>query len=137
MHTVDRATQPLDYARMFAAWRWLRLHHSVLRTTFVALDAGVTYQVVLKDVPENDPTFLYVELDGPFEEAVKTVLHAEAAKPSDMFTPPVRARHIRVGEQDAFVLIIHHSLYGTKYALKRVDQAAHHLFRCLVAPFTL
>jgi ferricrocin synthase len=109
---LDRATHPLDCEHLALAWRTLRARHSILRTTFASPGPDEVHQVVLTDAFEPDATYSFTELDGPLEPAVRDFLRAEARLPSDMFTPPVRLRHLRVAGQDVVVLTLQHALYG-------------------------
>jgi ferricrocin synthase len=109
---ADRFLGPVSPERLGASWRSLRLRHSILRTSFVVTATGETLQAVIKDVPLNDPTYSLVQAEGPLEDAVLREVQREAALSSDMFTVPVRARHVKAADGDAFALVIHHALYG-------------------------
>jgi len=111
-------TQPLDAERLSVAWEELRRRHHVLRTVFAAVGQKLV-QVVLTSatIATPDPTIRSVTTTGDLKQAVEREVRAELSKPSDLHSPPTRAVHVRAEQQDAFVLIIHHALYGLSFFL--------------------
>ena len=115
--TVTSA-QPLDAERLSVAWEELRRRHHVLRTVFAAVGQELV-QVVLTSatIATPDPTLRSVTTAGDLKQAVEREVRAELSKPSDLHSPPTRAVHVRAEQQDAFVLILHHALYGLSFFL--------------------
>ncbi|KZV86819.1 acetyl-CoA synthetase-like protein [Exidia glandulosa HHB12029] len=106
------APKPLDPARLKSAWNALRKTHPILRTTFAATSATDVFQVVFRDTaPTPAYAYRFVESSVGIDAAVKAQITDDMEHPSDAYSPPVRARHIRAGDKDAFMLMIHHSLY--------------------------
>jgi hypothetical protein len=112
---VYEAAVSLDPARLQKTWRALRLRHSTLRTAFVATSSTEAIQVVLGPVPEEDPTWSSIELSGDFKQKVVEQTRLEYARSADLFSAPVRAKHVRVGQRDALLLKLHHALYGKTF----------------------
>ena len=113
---IVTATQPLDAERLSVAWVELRKRHHVLRTVFAAVGQELV-QVVLTSaaITTPDTTFRFVTTTGDLKQAVEREVRAELSQPSDLHSPPIRAVHVRAEQQDAFVMIIHHALYGLSF----------------------
>ncbi|KAF9641509.1 nonribosomal siderophore peptide synthase SidC [Lasiodiplodia theobromae] len=85
------ARSPVDPERLKDAWWRLRQRHAILRTCFAAVAGENVVQVALK--PEaviRDYGFRQIETQDEFVPAVVEEVKAIAARPSDLFTPPVR-----------------------------------------------
>nr|Q52US9.1 RecName: Full=Nonribosomal peptide synthase fso1; AltName: Full=Ferrichrome A biosynthesis cluster protein fso1; AltName: Full=Ferrichrome A synthetase [Omphalotus olearius]AAX49356.1 putative peptide synthetase [Omphalotus olearius] len=106
-----RAAVPLDPERLRKAWNALRSQHGILRTSFAATSPDEVVQVVLKQLPDSDPSWSFVEVEGDFDQRVREQARIEYSRPSTLFRPPARARLVRVGNQDALLLVFHHATY--------------------------
>ncbi|KIK69417.1 hypothetical protein GYMLUDRAFT_152778 [Collybiopsis luxurians FD-317 M1] len=105
-----RAAVQLDADRLHLAWNTLRARHSILRTAFAAVSSQDVVQVVLEEAPE-DSSWTFTALEGEFEQRVRDQARIEYSRPSNLFKPPARARLVRVGDQDALLLVFHHAIY--------------------------
>ncbi|KAK0642682.1 Nonribosomal peptide synthetase 2 [Lasiodiplodia hormozganensis] len=106
------ARAPVDPERLKDAWWRLRQRHAILRTCFAAVAGENVVQVALKpEAVERDYGFREIETQGEFVRAVVEEVKAIAARPSDLFTPPVRLCLLRSAEKDAVLLTFNHATY--------------------------
>lgn len=110
------ARTAVDPERLQDAWAQLRRRHAILRTCFAAVAGGENVvQVALKpEAVERDYGFRAIETEGEFVPAVVEEVKAIAARPSDLFTPPVRMCLLRskeAGGRDAVLLTFNHATY--------------------------
>ncbi|KAK0185195.1 putative peptide synthetase [Armillaria mellea] len=108
---VYKPSEQLDVDRLRKAWNALRNRHSILRTAFAATSSSNVLQVVERDLPKNDPSWSFAEFDEDFERCVKEQVRTEYRRPSTLFTPSGRIKLVRVGNQDALLLVLHHATY--------------------------
>ncbi|KAK0501009.1 putative peptide synthetase [Armillaria luteobubalina] len=108
---VYKPSEQLDVDRLRQAWNALRKRHSIFRTAFAATSSTNVIQVVERDFPKSDLSWSFAEFDGNFERRVKEQVRTEYRRPSTLFTPPGRIKLVRVGNQDALLLVLHHATY--------------------------
>lgn len=101
----------LDSGRLQDAWTKLRQRHPILRTCFVALNSSDVFQIVLKRAVSDDGTFEIVTSSDTVLEATKSQARKEVLRPSSMYTPPVRLRHIQAQDGDSIILLVNHAAY--------------------------
>ncbi|KAF9033277.1 acetyl-CoA synthetase-like protein [Hymenopellis radicata] len=97
-----------DVDKLSLAWKTLQSRHSVLRSSFAAISPSKAFQVVFR---EPDVELELVECEGDFDQRVKEHVRAEYHTPSTLYTPPSRAKLLRVQDQYALLLTLHHSTY--------------------------
>jgi amino acid adenylation domain-containing protein len=112
VHNVSvayRFAAPLEPGPLGAALADVIARHESLRTAFRARD-GVLQQVVL--APPAAPPLRTVEVAGPPEDAdavFARLREREAAPVFDLETAPLlRALHVRSGDRDGLVVVVHH-----------------------------
>ena len=114
----------LDVDDLKCAWRGLRERHSVLRTTFVALSAKESVQVVMKPSALNDDSFKYIEASDDSDEKVIEQVRRESKQPFDLFSLPSKLSLVRENTQDFVVLKLHHATYDAWTIQILVDDLA-------------
>ncbi|KAB2572383.1 Nonribosomal peptide synthetase 2 [Lasiodiplodia theobromae] len=106
------ARTKVDPERLKDAWWRLRQRHAILRTCFAAVAGENVVQVALKpEAVVRDYGFRQIETQDEFVPAVVEEVKAIAAKPSDLFTPPVCLCLLRSVEKDAVLLTFNHATY--------------------------
>ncbi|KAK0209228.1 putative peptide synthetase [Desarmillaria ectypa] len=108
---VYKPSERLDVDRLRQAWDALRKRHGILRTVFAAISTSNVLQVVERSLPKSDLSWAFAEFDGDFEQRVKEQVQIEYRRPSTLFTPSGRIKLVRVGNQDALLLVLHHATY--------------------------
>ncbi|KAK0434815.1 putative peptide synthetase [Armillaria borealis] len=108
---VYKPSEQLDVDRLRQAWDALRKRHGILRTAFAATSSSNVLQVVERDLPKSDLSWSFAEFGGDFEQCVKEQVRTEYRRPSTLFTPSGRIKLVRVGNQDALLLVLHHATY--------------------------
>ncbi|KIY67738.1 putative peptide synthetase [Cylindrobasidium torrendii FP15055 ss-10] len=91
------------------AWFALQERHSILRTAFAATSEQAVYQVVFQDTHKD--SWRIVEGEGEFDACIKQEVKALYGQPSDVSRPPAQAVLVRVGDECALLLSMHHATY--------------------------
>ncbi|KAF4535021.1 Nonribosomal siderophore peptide synthase SidC [Lasiodiplodia theobromae] len=132
------ARSPVDPERLKDAWWRLRQRHAILRTCFAAVAGENVVQVALKpEAVKRDYGFRQLDAgQGEFVPAVVEEVKAIAARPSDLFTPPVRLCLLRSAEKrDAVLLTFNHATYDAwTIPLLLADLAALYASKDVLAP---
>ncbi|KAI9373828.1 putative nonribosomal peptide synthase [Aspergillus egyptiacus] len=108
-----RSVRRLDPDRLRRAWLELQRRHDALRTSFAAVSADEVVQVVYKPSKANSELVVVLN-DHPADQAqhvVEGLVHDIAARPSDLFNPPVRLHLVRHKDIDTVLLTLQHALY--------------------------
>lgn len=108
------ARTKVDPERLKDAWWMLRQRHAILRTCFAVVAGENAVQVALKpEAVERDYGFRQLDArkGDEFVPAVVEEVKAIAARPSDLFTPPVRLCLMRSAGKDAVLLTFNHATY--------------------------
>ncbi|CAN8101242.1 unnamed protein product [Discula destructiva] len=123
---VFRTEAPLDVAQLRQAWETLRLQHSALRSSFVAVSPDRAVQVIWHARALTDATLNFTVSDAGeqgLEAATRALAHKIARTPSDLFTPPARLHLVRGGaEGDAILTTVQHAAYDAWTMVRFLQQ---------------
>ncbi len=97
----------LDADLLRSAWRKLRVRHSILRTTFIAVSPIEAVQVVLKPSALTDESFESIDSEGSIHDQIER----QANQPFDLFTSATKLQHVQGNSQDVIFLKLHHATY--------------------------
>ncbi|KAJ4397461.1 Non-ribosomal peptide synthetase [Gnomoniopsis smithogilvyi] len=128
---VFRTDESLDVERLRKSWETLRLQHSVLRSSFVAISSDRAVQVVwnASAVSDDNLNFAVTDAANGLEATTRELAHKIARAPSDLFTPPARLHLVRGGaEGDAILVTVQHAAYDA-WTMVRFLQQLEALYR--------
>lgn len=133
---VFRTDEPLDVQRLRQAWETLRLQHSVLRSSFVAIGSDRAVQVIWNSsaVNDNNLNFTVSDAADSLEATTREVAYKLARTPSDLFTPPARLHLVRGGaDGDAILVTVQHAAYDA-WTMVRFLQQLETLYQGQIVP---
>lgn len=122
---VFRTDEPLDVDRLRQSWETLRLQHSALRSSFVAISPDRAVQVVwnVSAVTGSNLNFSVSDAVDGLEATTREIAHKIARTPSDLFTPPARIHLVRGGaEGDAILVTVQHAAYDAWTMVRFLQQ---------------
>lgn len=123
---VIRTERPIDVEKLRESWATLRTKHTILRSTFVAVNSNQAVQVVLNasSLTGDNLNFTVSEANSDgLEDSTRQLAHKIARTPSDLFTPPARLHLVRGGgEGDAILVTVQHAAYDAWTMVRFLQQ---------------
>lgn len=105
-----QSSSPIDHERLRSCWSTLCRRHTVLRTTFCAVDGNVYQSVMTHDQGETHSPIVWTRGESVLVQG-RAMLGALASKPRDLKTPPVSLHVLETETSSLVVLNISHALY--------------------------
>ena len=120
----------LDHAALERTLTEIVRRHEVLRTSFPARD-GEPVQMIAEPMAVRLPVLDLSEVPADEREReARRLAHEEAQKPFDLeFGPLVRARLLRLSEQEHMLLLTMHHIVSDGWSMGVLMREAHQLYR--------